>query len=74
VQDPVGELDLALERPEVRVVAQEMRHRLRVAKVVQRHDLQVGLEGLLRAEEVPPDAAEPVDPDAKCHSSPPFLG
>ncbi len=41
---PVGELDLTLERAECRVVAQEVRHRLRVAEVVQRHDLEVGAE------------------------------
>ena len=68
-QRPVGELDLALERPEGRVVAQEVRHRLRVAEVVQRDDLEVGAERVLRSEEVPPDAAEAVDADANSHLS-----
>ena len=68
-KDAVGELDLTLERAEVRVVAQEVRHRLRVAEVVQRDDLEVGAECVLGAEEVPPDAAEPVDADANAHLS-----
>ena len=68
-EDAVGELDVALERAERRVVAQEMRHRLRVAEVVQRDDLEVGAERVLRAEEVPPDAAESVDADANAHLS-----
>ena len=67
LQDAVGELDLALERAERRVVAQEVRHRLRIAEVVQRDDLEVGAERVLRAEEVPPDAAEAVDADANAH-------
>ena len=67
-QDAVGELDLALERAEVRVVAEQVGHRLRVAEIVERDDLDVGPERLLRTEEVPPDAAEPVDADANAHS------
>src|SRR5262249_25127429 len=42
-------------------------HRLRVAEVVQRADVEVGAERVLRAEEVPPDAAEAVDADANGH-------
>ena len=64
---PVGELDLALERAERRVVLQEVGHRLRVAEVVQRDDLEIGPERVPRAEEVPPDAAESVDADASSH-------
>ena len=51
---------------------QEVGHRLRVAEVVQRDDLEVGPERVLRAEEVPPDAAESVDARRECPSSPPF--
>ena len=68
-EDAVGELDLARERSQVRVVAEQMRHRLRVAEVVQRDDLEVRLERVLGAEEVPPDAAEAVDADANAHLS-----
>ena len=70
-QDALGELDLALERAEIRVVAQEVRHRLRVPEIVQRDDLDVRAERVLRAEEVPPDAAEPVDAHPSAHPSPP---
>jgi hypothetical protein len=63
-----------MERTEVRVVTKEMGHRVRVSEIVERHDLQVRSERLLSPEEVPPDAAEPVDSDANSHSSPPFLG
>ena len=66
-EHPVGELDLALERAERRVVLQEVGHRLRVAEVVQRDDLEIGPERVPRAEEVPPDAAESVDADASSH-------
>ena len=68
-QDAVGELDLARERAERGVVAQEVRHRLRVAEVVQRDDVEVGAERVLRAEEVPSDPAEAVDADANAHLS-----
>ena len=69
LEDTVRELHLARERPEVRVVAQQVRHRLRIAEVVQRDDLEVRLALVLCAEEVPPDPAEPVDSDANAHLS-----
>ena len=40
-QDSVGELDVAREGPEVRVVTEQVRHRLRIPQVVQGDDLQV---------------------------------
>ncbi len=67
LQDAVGELDLARERAERGVVAQEMRHRRSVADVVQRDDVEVGAERMLRTEEVPSDPAEAVDADANRH-------
>ena len=66
--DAVAELDLARERPEHRVVPQEVGHRLRVAEVVDRDDLDVRAELLLRAEEVAADPAEAVDADPGCHA------
>ena len=57
-----------VERPEHRVVLEEVRHRLRVAEVVRSDDLDVGPALELGAEEVPPDPAEAVDPDANRHS------
>ena len=65
----VGELDLARERPQVRVVAEQVGHRLRVAEVVQGDDVDVRPERLLRPEEVSADAPEPVDADANPHPS-----
>src|SRR4029450_186989 len=57
----VADLDLLPERPERRVVAQKMRHGLRVAEVVRRDDLEVAAALQMRAEEVAADSAEPVD-------------
>jgi len=63
----VGELDLARERAEIRVIPKEMGHRLRVAEVVQRDDLDIGAQLLLRAEEVAADPAEAVDAYSNGH-------
>ncbi len=65
----VTELDLACERPQHRVVLQELRHRLRVAEVVDRDDLDVGAQLMLRAEEVTADPAEAVDADPGRHGA-----
>jgi hypothetical protein len=43
-------------------------HRLRVAEVVDRDDLDVGAELLLCAEEVAADPAEAVDAHPDCHA------
>ena len=59
--------DLAGERAQHRVVLQEVRHRGGVAEVVDRDDLHVRAERLLRPEEVPPDAPETVDANANRH-------
>ena len=64
---PSARLDLPRERPEVGVVAEQVRHRPRVPEVVQRDDGDVRAEGVLRSEEVPPDPAETVDTDANAH-------
>src|SRR5205814_324162 len=57
-----------LEGPEVRVVSEEMRHRLRVAEVVQGDDVDVRTESDLGAEEVAADPPEPVDANADRHA------
>jgi hypothetical protein len=63
----LARLDVHAERPEHRVVLEEVRHRLRVAQVVHRDDLDVGSARAHCAEEVPPDPAEAVDPDLDAH-------
>jgi hypothetical protein len=57
----VAEGDVFAERPEGRVVAQQVRHGLRVPEVVRRDDLEVAAAPEVGAKEVAPDAAEPVD-------------
>ena len=57
----VADLDLAGERAEHRVVLEQVRHRLRVAEVVDRDDLEVRAPLAAGTEEVAPDAPEPVD-------------
>ena len=53
---------------------EQVRHRLRVAEVVDRDDLEVGAALQMGAEEVPPDPPESVDPDAYVrHGVPPFV-
>ena len=71
-QDPVAELDVAPEGAEVRVVLEEVSHRFRVSEVVERDDVDVGAERLLRAEEVPADASESVDAHPNAHSCAPL--
>ena len=62
--DPVvAERDVEAERTERRVVLEQVRHRLRVADVVGRDELEVAAPVEVGAEEVPPDSAEAVDPD-----------
>ena len=57
----VGERRPRRRRAEVRVVAEQVRHRLRVPEVVDGDDLDVRAELSLRPEEVAADPAEPVD-------------
>ena len=59
----VAELDGDGELPEHGVVLEEMGHRLRVAEIVRRDDLEVAAAVEVRACEVAADAAEAVDPD-----------
>ena len=61
----VADLDVLAERPQCGVVPQQMRHRLQVAEVVRRHDLEVAAALEERAEEVPPDPPEAVDPHTR---------
>ena len=61
--EAVAGLDRDVEVAEHGVVLQQVRHRLRVAEVVRRDDLEVAAALDLRAQEVPADAAEAVDPD-----------
>ena len=69
----VTDLDLLPERPERRVVAQQMRHGLRVAEVVRRDDLEVAAALQMRTEEVAADPAESVDAHPYLrHGFPPF--
>src|SRR5262249_12139754 len=67
---PLADLDVLVERAEDGVVLQQVPHRLRVAEVVDGHDLEVRtpLEGC--AEEVATDTAEAVDSYSQRHSSP----
>ena len=67
IDDAVAERDLARERAERRVVLQEMSHRGGITEVVERDDLHVRPERLLRAEEVPPDAPEAIDANTNRH-------
>ena len=69
VDDAVAERDVAGERPQHRVVLEQMRHRRGVTEVVDRDDLHVGSERLLRPEEVAPDAPETVDANANRHDA-----
>ena len=67
--DAAADLDVPVERAERRVVLEQVRHRLLVAEVVRRDDLDVRPALQLSAEEVPPDPAEAVDPYANRHTS-----
>ena len=68
-----AERDLLAERAEGRVVAKQVRHRLRVAEVVRRDDLEVAAPTQVRTEEVAPDAPEAVDAYADLrHGGPPI--
>ena len=72
--EAVARLDRQVERAEHRVVLQQVRHRLRVADVVRRDDLEVAAALEVRAEEVPADPPEAVDPDPDLrHVSMPFV-
>src|SRR4030095_10611795 len=62
--------DAALEPAEHRVVLEQVRHRLRIAEIVDRDDVDVGPLLQLGAKEVPPNAPEPVDPDFDRHTPP----
>ena len=65
----VVRVDVARVAPERRVVVEQVRERPGVGDVVHRHDLDVRLAERRRPEDVPPDAAEPVDPHAYAHPS-----
>src|SRR5215217_2811836 len=60
----VTDLDVLAELPEDGVVLQEVPHRLRVAEIVDRDDLEIPAALEVRAEEVAPDAPESVDTHA----------
>ena len=67
VDRAVPRVDVTVERPERRVVLEEVRHRRLVAEVIGRHDLDLAAPLQLGAEEVPTDPAEAVDPYANRH-------
>ena len=69
VDDAVTERHITRERPQHRVVLEEVCHRGGVTEVVDRDDLHVSAERLLGTEEVPPDAPETVDANANRHVS-----
>jgi hypothetical protein len=61
-------LDLAWEAPVHRVVLEQVGERVHVRDVVQRNELDLGVVLVGGAEDVAPDAPEPVDPDLhSCH-------
>ena len=66
----VVRLDCARVAAEDRVVVEQVGQGRRVGDVVDRDDLEVGLPLRGRAEDVPSDAAEPVDPHAYAHPAP----
>src|SRR5204863_2278491 len=59
---PVADLDVFVELPEDGVVLEQVSHRLRVAEIVDRDDLEVPAALEVRPEEIPPDPPEAVDP------------
>jgi hypothetical protein len=61
-------LDTVREPPVVRVVLEQMRHRLRVAEVVDRDDVELAAALEKCAEEVAPDPPETVDANSCRHS------
>ena len=60
--------DVLVQRPEDGVVLEQVGHRLDVAEIVGGDDLEVAAPLQVRAEEVPPDPPEPVDPNANSHA------
>src|SRR5687768_1792046 len=65
--------DIALEAAVNGVVLQEVGIRLRIAQVVDRHDLQrIAVVLVDDLEDLPPNAAEPVDCDPCWHRFPPL--
>ncbi len=64
LQRATGHLHVFAEAPEHRIVAQQMRHRLDVAEVVERHDLEISTSLECRPEEVAADPAESIYPYA----------
>src|SRR5438874_1085664 len=59
--DAFADLDVLAQLTENRVVLQEMTHRLRVAEIVERDDLEIAAPLQMRPEEIAPDPSEPVD-------------
>jgi hypothetical protein len=59
--------DFAAQRAEDGVVLEQLRHRLGVAEIVCRDDLEVAPALQVRPEEVAPDAPEPVDRNPNSH-------
>ncbi len=70
VDDAVGELHVTGKRAEIRVVLEQVPHRLGVAEVVRGDDLEVRVALQRGAEEVASDPAEAVDP-YPCRHAPP---
>ena len=64
VQRAAGDFDRLGEPPEHGVVPEQVRHRLQVAEVVERDDLEVAAPLVRRPEEVAADPAESIDPYA----------
>ena len=63
----VGDLDLAREAPEDRVVLEQVGDHLGVDQVVDRDELEIRARLVRRAEQVPADAPEAVDAHLDCH-------
>jgi hypothetical protein len=70
-QAVAGHLDRAGVGPEDRVVLEQVRERVVVGEVVDRHPLDVRARGLRGAEDVAADAAEAVDANPDGHAGSP---
>src|SRR5207247_8101449 len=70
---PLARTDVLAEGAQDRVVLEQMRHRLRVTKIVRGDDLEVIPTLEVRPKKVPPDPPEPVDPNPSSHQPSPSL-
>ena len=61
----IADLDVLVQLPENGVVLEQVPHRLRVAEVVDRDELEVAAALEMRTEEIAPDPPESVDPHAR---------